>query len=548
MSLFEKKIIGIDFHDYAAHLVEIKMVKNDFFLEAYNRTLIPPNIIQNGKIVKVKELKIIIESLLKTTNPKAIDSREVAIILPPTEIFSHIFALPINLNDSEVQKSLSFEAENIIPFSINDVYWDYSILEKDLRANKNKFQYVLFSAIKKEIADEYLQLLESMDLNPSLFGTHAESLQYGVYKQSELNKNYLIIDVDTISTNYLIIRNNVIKYFFSSNKGGRDLVKNLADEFQSNEVQILEQKEKGQFEPKYLDIIKAFMISNYSLAKKIVIENEAQQNIGKIDEIFLTGEFINLPNFYELAQENFKGKKVNIGDPRKYLLIDAKKFKPLNEKNNSIPYSTYFINSVGIAVRALLKKEEVGINLLPERAKKRFSDKKYSIFVFSAAILMCLVSLSLGTLFFLKHQTLTYQRVKLEVQKSAVEKIIYGTRYQQIREEIDKFNKEVAELNTINNSLFSVPTVIDELTSLMPSSTSISILSFDDSNLSITIDGVADDRESLLEMTNNFKKSDLVSEVITPISTFDEKFKISFSIQLKLVFKNLPKYGEAPNL
>jgi len=63
MSLFEKKIVGIDFHDYSAELVEMSISKDKAILESYNREIIPPDVIKNGEIKKEKSTNYI-ESIL----------------------------------------------------------------------------------------------------------------------------------------------------------------------------------------------------------------------------------------------------------------------------------------------------------------------------------------------------------------------------------------------------------------------------------------------------------------------------------------------------
>ena len=69
----------------------------------------------------------------------------------------------------------------------------------------------------------------------------------------------------------------------------------------------------------------------------------------------------------------------------------------------------------------------------------------------------------MSTFMFFKHQTLYYDRVELEIEKAAIEQTIYGTRYQEIRDEINELNKEINELNTIDISLFSVNDTFNDI-------------------------------------------------------------------------------------
>ncbi|PIR55499.1 hypothetical protein COU74_00560 [Candidatus Peregrinibacteria bacterium CG10_big_fil_rev_8_21_14_0_10_36_19] len=544
MSFFPKKIVGVDIHDYSAELVELKIKGEKVILEAYNRVTFDSDMIRNGEILKPEEMKVVLKSLFETAKPRLIQNDNVALIFPSAKIFSHIFKLPGNLNAAEIRKTLPYESESVIPFSIDDVYWDFSVLYKETEADHKEYQYVLFASIKKDVVDKYAKLFQDIGITPSLFGADVESLKYGVLKQLDLAETSLVIDVGTLSTNFLVLKGHLIRYFFGSNKGGKELIKSLMTILGQDEVAVLAQKESGEFNGKALPKITSFIESNFKLANRLIVDfNLRKKAEDKISKIFITGEFLNLPGFYDLAKKHFKNYKIVLADPRAYLVVDEAKFQGTSA--GKVPYSTYFLNAVGIALRGVLPDSKGGINLLPNNLKESIAHKKNYLWVAVASVLISVISLFVATFIFFKYQELNYGRLNLEIQKSSVDKLLYGTRYQQIRDEINHFNNEVNELSNIDNTLFSVSQVLREIKSSLPYGVTLSGIKFDDSRLIIGVTGVASDRAALLKATKNLKELDYVDEVISPISSFDEKVDISFFIELKLVFKNLPKYGSS---
>ncbi|MBI4234889.1 pilus assembly protein PilM [Candidatus Peregrinibacteria bacterium] len=542
MAFLGKKIIGIDFNDLTVQLVEISQSNNEFVLEAYSRLHLNPGVIVDGAILKADELRKVVAAALQGANPRAIISKEVALIFPSNKVFTHIFTFPGSLKDDEIRKALAFEAEKIIPFSIDDVYWDFTILEE--KVGKKEDKTVLFSAVIKETADAYTELLKSLDLEPVIFGANIEALKYGLIKQLDHNQSHLIISIESGSTNYLIIKNGQIKYFYSSNISGRKLIKKLSTEFQIPENEILLQKEKNKLDVKLLPEIEEFINKTYRTATKILAEQSKKPHIGIINSILLTGEYINLPNFYSLAEKNFPKRIIEIGNPRKYLKIDDKNFKTLEDEKNYIPYSTYFTTSAGIALRALMEKSNRGINLIPDAVRESTINKKYSIGIAIATVLMCAISLFFATLIVFQHQNFSFERKKLEIEKSSIDKILYGTRYQEIRDATNSFNKEVSELGEIDNTLFPISTLLEKIMANIPKSITLSELQYNNADLSLEISGIADTREDLLSITKNFKELPFVDEVLTPISNYDQKSQISFSIGLRLIFKELKQINE----
>lgn len=526
-------------------LVEIAQNNNEFILEAYSRLHLATGVIVDGVILKVEELRKTLAAALQGANPTAILSKEVALVFPSNKVFTHIFTFPGSLKDEEIKKALAFEAEKIIPFAIDDVYWDFTVLEEKI--GKKEEKSVLFSAVIKETADSYTELIKSLDLSPVIFGINVEALKFGLIKQLDHNQSHLVISIESGSTNYLIIKNGQIKYFYSSNRSGKKLVKKLSVEFQIPENEILLQKEQNKLNPKFLPAIEEFVTKTYRTATKILAEQCRKSHIGTINSILLTGEYINLPNFYQLAETNFPKKLIEIGNPRKYLKIDDKNFKTLEEEKNYIPYSTYFTTAAGVALRGLMQKPDQGINLVPDSVRESTTNKKYSIIIAIAAVLMCAVSLFLATLIVFEHQTFSFERKKLEIEKSSIDKILYGTRYQDIRDATNSFNKEVNELSEIDNTLFKVSGVLEKVVAALPSGITLTELTFNNSDLSIELTGIAQNRDDLLSITKNFKEQPFIEEVLTPISNYDQKSQISFSIKLKLIFKELKKTADEKN-
>lgn len=529
MKFFGKKsIIGIELHDYSAQVVEIKSVGGENHLEAYNRILLPPKIIENGEIKDSEELKKRLKILLNNANPRSITCKNIAVVFPSTKLFPHIFKFPKNLSKEEICESLPYEAEKVIPFSINDVYWDFNRLPDK--------ESVLFVAIEKQTADKYVELLQSMGLTSLLFGTDVETLQHGLKSQIDAQKNSLIIEIGTLASNYLIVKDGFVKKFTSSNKGGKQFVSSLSEEFGESEKEILSEKETDKLKEKHHGRIKEFMDMNYEIAREMAEEY-------RVRDVYLTGEFLNLPGFYEFGRNHFPDSNIYIGDPKKTLRIEAKRFKSIEEGENSSYYSTHFTNAVGIAIQAMEKRGKEGINILPEGLKENERSRKRNLIISISSIAMTAVLLFLATFIFFKHQEMVYRMNLMNIEKTSIDRMLYGTRYQEILGAIRKFNREVDDIHRIETALFSMPGLLDSVTALLNRNITLNRFRFSDSDMTVEIGGVAANRESLLAAVQRFKDAEFVSEVTTPLSSYDLREDISFTMRIKLIFKELKPYG-----
>lgn len=542
MNLFAKKIIGIDFHDKLIELVELQLRKDSFELESFSRIAVPDGFIVNGEIKKPSELQSLLQSAINKANPKPIKTKTVAILLPSKDVFTHIFKFPSKLKEKEIRTIVAGEAENVIPFAIDDVYWDFSILEKEDGNRKRAYQYVLFAATPRVIADEYTKLLTNINLTPVLFNIYTDTLKHALTNQLDSKFTNLIVELGPYSTNYVVIKNNTIKNTISSSLGSEKLINTLQSSLKVDPNVLMDNKQQDQLTENSVKEIEKFLLKVYKQSRVVVQESENASGLGTIKNIYLTGEYSSLPNALELAKKAFPDKNVIIGDPKTGINVTDGNFKPA-DKTANVPYSVFFTNAIGVAKAALINGKRNGVNLLPDELKSLFKKKKIGLLLNILAVLMATACLISAALIFFVHQDISYSISSLEAQRSNVQKLLYGTRYQEIYSELTEFNNEVAVLNKIDNALFSVPTTLETIDEMVPKEISLTSLKFDDTELTVGLTGIADTREDLLEFQNSLRELSFVNDIASPISNYDKNSDISFHFEISLKFSELPLYG-----
>jgi Tfp pilus assembly PilM family ATPase len=541
MPNIKSTVVGIEFHDHLAQFVELGRSRKGFSLKCFHRVLLPDGLIVNGEIEKEEELKLALKDFFKQGNPRAPRLKHAALIVPARLSFAHIFEFPASFSDSDVRKAIPFQAETVIPFNIEDVYWDVFVIDKS--KEKKGIQKVLFAAIKKETADAYARVLDGLGVTPFLFGVHVQAL--GAALKNNLGPEpSLIIDIGAIASNYLFVEGMSLKHFFSSNEGTESLIRAIGKEFKIKNAELYSNWEAHKNSKKYSDKIQDFILKRCKQALKILKEKEKEGLIQPIEKIFLTGEFSNLPNVLELVQKHFPEQVVSIGDPKLGLNIEDTQFLKNKDKiKGETLYSIYFTNVLGIARVALETKRGSHINLLPENLKQRFSNRRIG-FIMSASILgMTFIALMISGFLLYQHGVLSIQRNSLANQKTNIDRTLYGTRYQEIHADLTEFNNEVAELVRIDASLVSVPSILDQLYELTPSTITLNSIQYYDIDLSIELSGVASTREELLSYQRSLEETDFIDSVDLPLSNFDDKVNISFAMNVYLNFIELPEYA-----
>jgi len=549
MNFFGKTMLAVDIHDHLVQFVELRSYGKKVVLESYNRLIIPSGLIEEGELKNTVDLKQVLSTLFATANPKAAKLKDLAVILPTKLTFIHIFKVPAHLSIKELDQLLPLEAENIIPFSMEDVYWDFTVLEKQKKDAKDPYQLILFAAVQKTFANAYAELFSSLGVTPILFGIQPVALLYALSSQLNVSKNSFVIELGPISTNYLFLKGKTIQKYFSSNEGINRFLRALAEKYEIPADELAMNWDRLRGDARFTEDIQNFVEKQYKQAHLVLSENSGTLDGPKLDTIYLTGEFSNLSHFYEQAKAFFPDYEVLVGDPKVNLIVDDKKFlSNLEKKGGSIPYSIYFTNPIGLALNGLWTSPKEQVNLLPDEVKSHFVYKRFAFFMGAGSTLMLLVSFVITGLLIIVQQELNFQRLNLEIEKSSVEQTLYGTRYQEIQTALTEFNDEVSILSRIDQSLISVPETLEMVLALIPAGISITTLDYSDTDLSLNLEGVAPERNDLLELQSNLKASALVKQVDLPLSSYDESRRIPFSAKILLDFSQLPPYASSSSL
>lgn len=538
-------------HDYSAEIVELTSKGRNVALEAFNLTEVPDSLVSNGEIKNEDGVKTFLHDFLASANPRPLSARNVALCLPASKVLTHIFELSASLSENDIRKSLPYEAENIIPFSFDDIYWDFTVLRKDTKDKKNGKQYVLFACTHREVSDRYAALLESAGLNPVVFGINAEIVKSAISRHLTKNKVYLALDIGILSVDSMILKDGVLLDYVSSNESGYKLVSELSGDLgQKSAWEIFNSKESESFHnAKSLERANNFLERCYNRGRQAILDFESRSPSMKVEGVVLTGHFLHLPGFYALAKKYFAGKDLIVGNPRTNIQVDDRKFKLWKETAaESVakrPYAIFFTNAIGAALKGLSPE---GINLIPSRLKEGIEKKKISTMMAAASVFMSLLSIAAAMGFVLKYNAMEHQKKELGIRKAAVQQMVLGTRYSEMSEHINDFNNEVNVLYDIDRTIYPLKTVTDELFAKVPEGISLSSWTYSDSKLEFDLSGIAADRDVLLKLRKSLEESKYISEVVAPISNYDSKTDISFRLTLKLDPVLLPYYaGDAKN-
>ncbi len=205
--------------------MRLGMGLTDFFERAVPRGegVDPFRPLSDGQLSVLK--KLIAEKKIKPSD-------SIAVSLPGQLISIKEIVLPFT-DPQKIKKTIYYEAEGQIPFTLDDVVLDYQILP-----GKTNTTRLLVFAAPKEILRNYLERLKSIGIDPVAVTADPVALYYAFSKGhskkrlKEKTKDAIVIDIGATKTVLCGIKSKALHWSRTTPIGGDLFIERLQEEFQ----------------------------------------------------------------------------------------------------------------------------------------------------------------------------------------------------------------------------------------------------------------------------------------------------------------------------
>ena len=224
--------------------------------------------------------KIITETILS----KTIRPDDTILILPRRHAILKQMRLPAQ-NDAEIKKMAGLQLVNKIPFSVEDVIYDYHIIEREVSG----YIKILVIIIHREVVEKYLKLFNNIGVNLSRFTLSSLGLLGWVEFQQERKMKFsqpmMLVNIDHAHTEICFIHQKVLLFSRSVNYGARDMGSDHMIGLVSQLELSLGSYKKDALGP---DIEKIIVLT--SLNDLAVIRDKIEKELKMVTEVFTSFE------------------------------------------------------------------------------------------------------------------------------------------------------------------------------------------------------------------------------------------------------------------
>ena len=343
---FSKKSdpIALDIGSTFIKLVQLKGAKGHYQLVKFGMIPLPPEVIVEGAVMDARRVVDAIKELLAAQQVK---TKEVVISVSGSSVIIKRISVA-DMSEEELSESIKWEAEQYIPFSIDDVNVDFQKLGPGAQEGQAD---VLLVAVKKDKINDYINLVKEAGLEPVVLDVDAFALA-NMYEHNYESEAGIIalLNIGASVMNINILKDGMSIFTRDITVGGNRYTEALQREFgltyeDAEKVKRGEPVE-GQDKEQIAGVMSAVTEDIVGETQRSFDFFRSTTGSEQVTRVLVSGGCARIANFTPVLSQRIE-IPVEITNPFKNIKIDPKRFDPafLQEAG---PQSAV---AVGLAIR-----------------------------------------------------------------------------------------------------------------------------------------------------------------------------------------------------
>lgn len=309
-----KGLVGVDISSTSVKLLELSVKNGRYWVESYG--LSP---LMDGSVVEKNILNIenVADALERSMNIANAQSSNVALAVPTSMVIHKVIEMDLDMTDEEREVQIRMDAEQYIPFPLDEVSLDFEVLADKL-SKYNRVNVVLV-ATRTENVDSRVEVLELVGLNPKIADVESYALErsFDVFADTlPIGVNLVgILDIGHTMTTLSVMQNGKIIYTREQVFGGKQLTQDVQNRYGlSYEEAGRAKKDRTLPDDFETEVLMPFLDAVVQQAARSLQFFFSSSQFNEIDHILLAGGNANIPGLSKLMQQKL-GYRVTIANP-----------------------------------------------------------------------------------------------------------------------------------------------------------------------------------------------------------------------------------------
>ena len=318
MKLFGKKadpVIGLDIGSTSVRLLQLSRHGSGYRIDHF---AIEP--LGEGAVVDkaVQDVEAVSNAISRAVKASGARSKSCAIAVSGSAVFTKIISLPSNLAEADIESQVQIEANQYIPYPLNEVSLDFEVLGPSAR-NADLID-ILLAASKSENVESRQDAIDAAGLKAKVVDVEAFAIANAfdiIRKRDGVNRNEAVgvFDIGFDLTTLLVIKGGQVIYTRDHPFGGHQLLEETQRRYDmtAEQAAFFERNESApdDFEEEVLEPFQLNVVHQISRALQFYASSNEYSNIGTI---YLSGGTASLRGLAPMVQQEL-GMTTRVADP-----------------------------------------------------------------------------------------------------------------------------------------------------------------------------------------------------------------------------------------
>jgi len=338
----KKSSVGLDIGSSAIKLAELEEAPDGMTLVKFGIAELLSEAIVDGEIM---DRQAVVDTIRNLTETKAIKNKRVATAVSGRAVIVKKILMD-RLSEEDAREAIYWEAEQHVPYDVNDVVLDFQILKTDVGP---KQMQVLLVAAKKEMVNVHAELIKEAGLLPELIDVDAFAVQNALEANYDFTPEDVVtfVNIGAERTNVSIVKDGIPHFTKDLSLGGHTVAEALQREYglsHDEALKALKGESEGTYNiPQFVQVACDDLVVTLDRALAYLkTSNEAEG----LTKIFISGGGSHLQGLKELLANKFN-VPTEIANPVSRLNCDSSLFEA-GDPSKEAPVLTV---AIGLALR-----------------------------------------------------------------------------------------------------------------------------------------------------------------------------------------------------
>lgn len=321
-----RSVVGLDIGSSAVKAVELKGSGKSVKVTAFGIEPVPPDSIVDGAII---DGTAVADAIRRLFDSRGIRTKDVAASLAGNAVIVKKITLP-KMTDAELGETIFWEAEQYIPFDIQDVNLDYQVMGAGAGAAAGTMDVLLVAAKKEKIAD-YTGVITQAGRTTAIVDVDAFALQNAYERNYGLDAHAVValVNFGASAINVNILGGGQSLFTRDISIGGNAYTEALQKElnlsYESADLLKRGVPVSGLTSDQASPVLRAVNENVLLEIQKTFDFFRSTTQADRIDRVVVSGGASRVEGFTELLAERFD-VEVEAFDPFKTITFDPAKF------------------------------------------------------------------------------------------------------------------------------------------------------------------------------------------------------------------------------